>query len=157
MLVMLAFGLAAVRVAGLAKEPMFAPRNFIFLQQIVNEQGVLGLRRYFTGIDFKWFGFHISGVILFFLASCRAILSMLNYAIVGNELLAGASSTQHHPRLIRVTARYGKPWRNVIFLSVLMLLANYLVSGQLFMWFEHELPGQLNHLLRAILHGRRGN
>jgi hypothetical protein len=154
---MLGFGVAAMRVVGLAKTPMFAPRNFMYLQQIVNERGLAGLPQYFTATDFQWFGFHLLGVILFFAACWRATFSMLHYAIISNRLVGGAADTRDQPWLVRATARYGSLWRNVLFLVAFMVVANYLVSGQFFMWFEYEFPSHLNHLIQIILHGRRGN
>lgn len=151
LLVMLLFALAAVRVVGLAKTPMFAPRNFIHAQDIVNQWGILSLPQYFTALDFRWFGFHLLGVILFFAASWRACLSMLNYAVVGIRLSKGQRDTGLGGR---VASAYGRPWRNSLFLLGFMVAANYLVSGQFFMWFEHEMPHQLNYFIQAVLHGR---
>ncbi|WP_027948034.1 hypothetical protein [Litchfieldella anticariensis] len=62
LLVMFLFALAAVRVVGLAKVPMYAPRDFKYIQDIVNYSGILSLKK--TDIDFMWFGFHLLGVIV---------------------------------------------------------------------------------------------
>ncbi|MGN8159206.1 hypothetical protein ACS8YF_11060 [Salinisphaera sp. SWV1] len=151
-LVMLLFALSAVRVVGLAKAPMIAPKNFSHVQDIINRCGVMSLPRYFTALDFRWFGFHLLGVIFFFAASWRACLSMLNYAVTGTRL----SKQETHTQLKgRVAAVYGRPWRNSLFLLGLMVAANYLVSGQFFMWFEYEMPHQLNYFIQVVLHGRQ--
>ncbi|MFI8751902.1 hypothetical protein ACIGG6_18115 [Vreelandella lionensis] len=152
LLVMLLFALAAVRVVGLAKTPMFAPSNFIYAQDIVNQWGILALPRYFTALDFQWFGFHLLGIILFFAASWRACLSMLNYAVLGTRLSKGAAHTELGGR---IASAYGRPWRNSLFLLGFMVAANYLVSGQFFMWFEYEMPNQLEYFIQVVLHGRQ--
>lgn len=152
LLIMLLFALAAIRVVGLAKTPMFAPRNFIHAQSIVNQQGITSLPHYFTALDFQWFVFHLLGLILLFTASWRACLSMLNFTMVGTSLSKGESQRKLGAR---VASAYGRPWRNSLFLLGFMVAANYLVSGQFFMWFEYEMPNQLNHFIQVILHGRQ--
>lgn len=152
LIVMLFFALAAVRVVGLAKMPTFAPSNFIHAQEIVNQWGITALRHYFNALEFKWFGFHLLGIILFFAASWRACLSMLNYSLLGHRLIKRQSYGRFELRLAK---SYGRPWRNSLFLLGFMVTANYLVSGQFFMWFEYEMPRQVDSFIQTILHGRR--
>lgn len=153
LLVMLLFALAAVRVAGLAETPMFAPTKLIYAQEIVNRWGIASLRQYFTVLDLGWFCSHLFGVCLFFAASWRACFSMFNYAVIGTRLSNG---TIHRELGGKLASAYGRPWRNSFGLLGLMVAANYLVSGQLFMWLVHEMPIQVNYLMQIVLHGRDG-
>ncbi|WP_199265656.1 hypothetical protein [Alcaligenes faecalis] len=152
LIIMLTFVLATIRVIGLAKIPLFSPDNFIYAQSIVSQQGITSLPRYFSALDFKWFLFHFLGIILLFAAAWRACLSMLNFAVIGTRLSKGQSQRKSGSRL---ALAYAKPWRNSLFLLGFMVTANYLVSGQFFMWFEYEMPNQLNHFIQVILHGQQ--
>ncbi|NAW64275.1 hypothetical protein, partial [Photobacterium halotolerans] len=56
------FFIVTFHIVNKAITPNFAPENFRFSQQIINEHGLLGLGDYFSLLDFRWFIFHLSGV-----------------------------------------------------------------------------------------------
>ncbi|PMR77663.1 hypothetical protein C1H69_01760 [Billgrantia endophytica] len=135
---------------GKAITPNYAPANFQYSQQIVNQHGILGLGNYFSALDIRWFIFHLLGVLLLFIAMFRLCLSATYFAVMGRYIL---SEESREPWLARKTRKYAKFWENIIFVSLLLFAAYYLIAGDFFMWFEYEMPNRVDSFMNALLHG----
>lgn len=144
------FFVASFYIVNKAITPSFAPNNFQFSQQLINQYGLTGLGNYFSLLDFKWFIFHLAGVMLLFLAMIRLSLSTTYFAIMGNYII---SEEEQEPWLAKRTRKYAYFWENIILISIFLFLSYHLVSGNFFMWFEYQLPEKINSFFNRVLHG----
>lgn len=86
-----AFFAASFYIVNKAITPNFAPKNFELSQKIISKHGLFGLKDYFSLLDFKWFIFHLSGVLLLFFAMMRLTLSTTYFAVMGGYLTSEES------------------------------------------------------------------
>lgn len=145
-----AFFIAFFHIVNKAITPNYAPDNFIFSQQIIIQYGILGLGSYFSWLDLKWFMFHLLGVLLLFFAMMRLALSATYFSVMGNYI---TSEGHQEPWLARRTRKYAYFGENIILISVFLFASYYLVSGNFFMWFEYELPKELESFVSKVLRG----
>ena len=147
----LAFCVAATYVTDEAFMPTLAPQNFQYSQQIINEQGLTGIKKYFVLLDMHWFLLHLIGVLLFIYTSLRMMLFSTYFIVAGAH--ANNNGT-HEPWLSRKTRKYAILRKNIIFMPILLVLAYLLTSGLAFDWFIHTMPNQVNALMNTVLYGR---
>lgn len=147
----LAFCVAATYVTDEAFMPTLAPQNFQYSQQIINEQGLTGIKKYFVLLDMHWFLLHLIGVLLFIYTSLRMMLFSTYFIVAGAH--ANNNGT-HEPWLSRKTRKYANLRKNIIFMPILLVLAYLLTSGLAFDWFIHTMPNQVNALMNTVLYGR---
>lgn len=147
----LAFCIAATYLTDEAFKPKYAPENFKYIQELINEHGIMGIGPYFYTEDFHWFLFHLLGVMALFYASIRMMLSSTYFMAAG--MVSGSANTPE-PWLVRKTRKYADLKNNVIYMSLLMVIAYYLMSGIFSNWLLHSMPGLVDSLVKTILHGR---
>lgn len=145
-----AFFIATFHIVNKAMTPNYAPENFKLSQQLIKSHGLLGLGNYFTILDFKWFSFHLIGVLLLFFSMIRLSLSTTYFAIMGGYI---ASKEEQEPWLAKRTRKYAGFWRNIIFISLFLLASYYLVAGNFFMWFEYQFPKEMESFINKVLRG----
>jgi len=129
-----------------------APKNFPYVQQIINEFGIPGLSRFFSLHDFKWLTFHFLGIVLLFLVQLRMIFSVIFFASM--TLYVSGIHSEMLLRLARKTAKYQQVYKNILVTSALLFLSYLLVSGDFFSWFENELPRRMGNIIHLIFNGR---
>lgn len=144
------FFVATFHIVNKAMTPNFAPENFKFSQQLIKQHGLLGLRDYFTLLDFKWFIFHLIGVLLLFFSMIRLSLSTTYFAVMGGYMV---SEEEQEPWLAKRTRKYAGFWDSIIFISFFLLASYYLIAGNFFMWFEYQFPKEMKSFINAVLHG----
>ena len=147
----MAFCVAATYLTDEAFTPTLAPQNFQYSQQIINEQGLTGIKKYFVLLDMHWFLLHLTGVMLFIYTSIRMMLFSTYFIVAGAH--ANNNGT-HEPWLSRKTRKYANLRKNIIFMPILLVLAYLLTSGLAFDWFIHTMPNQVNALMNTVLYGR---
>ncbi|QXH73818.1 hypothetical protein E5170_00170 [Pseudomonas atacamensis] len=147
----MAFCVAATYLTDEAFTPTLAPQNFQYSQQIINEQGLTGIKKYFVLLDMHWFLLHLTGVMLFIYTSIRMMLFSTYFIVAGAH--ANNNGT-HEPWLSRKTRKYANLRKNIIFMPILLVLAYLLTSGLAFDWFIHTMPNQVNALTNTVLYGR---
>lgn len=147
----MAFCVAATYLTDEAFTPTLAPQNFQYSQQIINEQGLTGIKKYFVLLDMHWFLLHLTGVMLFIYTSLRMMLFSTYFIVAGAH--ANNNGT-HEPWLSRKTRKYANLRKNIIFMPILLVLAYLLTSGLAFDWFIHTMPNQVNALMNTVLYGR---
>lgn len=147
-----AFCFTSALVINKASIPSYAPEYFLNSQEIVNSYGLKGLVQVFSVQDFKWLAFHLLGIIGIFWAKSRVTLSTIHFASMGIHL---SSSQSQLPWLARKTIKYSRFWENLLVVTIVTSVSYFLVSGDLFMWFEYALPQQLNSLVDVLINGRR--
>ena len=147
----MAFCVAATYLTDEAFTPTLAPQNFQYSQQIINEQGLTGIKKYFVLLDMHWFLLHLIGVLLFIYTSLRMMLFSTYFIVAGAH--ANNNGT-HEPWLSRKTRKYANLRKNIIFMPILLVLAYLLTSGLAFDWFIHTMPNQVNALMNTVLYGR---
>jgi hypothetical protein len=147
----IAFCVAATYLTDEAFTPTLAPQNFQYSQQIINEQGLTGIKKYFVLLDMHWFLLHLTGVMLFIYTSIRMMLFSTYFIVAGAH--ANNNGT-HEPWLSRKTRKYANLRKNIIFMPILLVLAYLLTSGLAFHWFIHTMPNQVNALMNTVLYGR---
>jgi hypothetical protein len=147
----LAFCVVATFITDEAFTPTQAPQNFAYSQQIINEQGLTGIKKYFVLEDIHWFLLHLAGVLLFIYASLRMMLFSTYFIVAGAHPNTNGSD---EPWLSRKTRKYANLRRNMLFMPILLGLAYLLTSGLAFDWFIHTMPNQVNALMNTVLYGR---
>ncbi|UST80549.1 hypothetical protein [Pseudomonas siliginis] len=147
----MAFCVAATYLTDEAFTPTLAPQNFQYSQQIINEQGLTGIKKYFVLLDMHWFLLHLIGVLLFIYTSLRMMLFSTYFIVAGAH--ANNNGT-HEPWLSRKTRKYANLRKNIVFMPILLVLAYLLTSGLAFDWFIHTMPNQVNALMNTVLYGR---
>ncbi len=147
----MAFCVAATYLTDEAFTPTLAPQNFQYSQQIINEQGLTGIKKYFVLLDMHWFLLHLTGVMLFIYTSIRMMLFSTYFIVAGAH--ANNNGT-HEPWLSRKTRKYANLRKNIVFMPILLVLAYLLTSGLAFDWFIHTMPNQVNALMNTVLYGR---
>jgi len=147
----MAFCVAATYLTDEAFTPTLAPQNFQYSQQIINEQGLTGIKKYFVLLDMHWFLLHLIGVLLFIYTSLRMMFFSTYFIVAGAH--ANNNGT-HEPWLSRKTRKYANLRKNIIFMPILLVLAYLLTSGLAFDWFIHTMPNQVNALMNTVLYGR---
>lgn len=147
----MAFCVAATYLTDEAFTPTLAPQNFQYSQQIINEQGLTGIKKYFVLLDMYWFLLHLIGVLLFIYTSLRMMLFSTYFIVAGAH--ANNNGT-HELWLSRKTRKYANLRKNIIFMPILLVLAYLLTSGLAFDWFIHTMPNQVNALMNTVLYGR---
>jgi hypothetical protein len=147
----MAFCVAATYLTDEAFTPTLAPQNFQYSQQIINEQGLTGIKKYFVLLDMHWFLLHLTGVMLFIYTSIRMMFFSTYFIVAGAH--ANNNGT-HEPWLSRKTRKYANLRKNIIFMPILLVLAYLLTSGLAFDWFIHTMPNQVNALMNTVLYGR---
>ncbi|WP_262139331.1 hypothetical protein [Pseudomonas sp. Marseille-Q5117] len=147
----MAFCVASTYLTDEAFTPTLAPQNFQYSQQIINEQGLTGIKKYFVLLDMHWFLLHLTGVMLFIYTSIRMMLFSTYFIVAGAH--ANNNGT-HEPWLSRKTRKYANLRKNIIFMPILLVLAYLLTSGLAFDWFIHTMPNQVNALMNTVLYGR---
>ncbi|MEN5243650.1 hypothetical protein [Pseudomonas atacamensis] len=147
----MAFCVAATYLTDEAFMPTLAPQNFQYSQQVINEQGLTGIKKYFVLLDMYWFLLHLIGVLLFIYTSLRMMLFSTYFIVAGAH--ANNNGT-HEPWLSRKTRKYANLRKNIIFMPILLVLAYLLTSGLAFDWFIHTMPNQVNALMNTVLYGR---
>ena len=145
-----AFFVATFIIVNKAITPNFAPENFNISQQLINQHGILGLSDYFSLLDFKWFMFHFMGVLILFLSMIRLSLSTTYFSIMGSYI---ASENSQEPWLAKRTRKYANFWSNIILITILLCISYYLIAGNFFMWFEYQLPKEMESFINKVLHG----
>lgn len=131
--------------------PNYAPTYFQYSQQIVHQYGIAGLGDYFSALDLRWFMLHLFGVFLLFMAMFRLCLSATYFAVMGSYIL---SAECREPWLVRKTRKYAKLWENVFFVSLTLLVAYYLIAGNVFMWIEYGMLDGVEGFLERVWRGR---
>ncbi|EGQ7979687.1 hypothetical protein RUK22_003387 [Vibrio cholerae] len=144
------FFIVTFHIVNKAITPNFAPTNFKFSQQIINAYGLLGLSDYFSFLDFKWFIFHLLGVLLLSFSMIRLSLSTTYFAVMGNYI---TSNDEQEPWLAKRTRKYANFWRNIVYLSICLFISYYLIAGDFFMWFEYQFPQEMEIFINKVLHG----
>lgn len=147
----MAFCVAATYLTDEAFTPTLAPQNFQYSQQIINEQGLTGIKKYFVLLDMHWFLLHLIGVLLFIYTSLRMMFFSTYFIVAGAH--ANNNGT-HEPWLSRKTRKYANLRKNIVFMPILLVLAYLLTSGLAFDWFIHTMPNQVNALMNTVLYGR---
>jgi len=144
------FFIATFHIVNKAMTPNFAPENFKFSQQLIKQYGLLGLGGYFTLLDFKWFIFHLTGVLLLFFSMIRLSLSTTYFAVMGRYMV---SEEEQEPWIAKRTRKYAGFWDNIIFISLFLLASYYLIAGNFFMWLEYQFPKEMESFISGVLHG----
>jgi len=134
-----------------ALSPNYAPKNFEFSQQIIHQYGVLSLGDFFTFLDFKWFTFHLIGILLLFFAMVRLTLSTTYFSVMGNYVI---SENSKEPWVAKKTRKYAYFWENIVIISIMLFISYFFIAGNFFMWFEYQLPKELDAFINKVLHGR---
>lgn len=147
----LAFSVIATYITSEAFTPTQAPQNFDYSQQIINEQGLTGIKNYFVMQDLNWFLLHLAGVMLFIYASLRMMLFSTYFIVAGAP---PNNNGTNESWLSRKTRKYANLRRNIIFMPILLGLAYLLISGLAFDWLIHTMPNQANSLMNTVLYGR---
>ena len=145
------FCLLALFLVGKALSPDYAPKYFLYSQDIINKYGVTGLKTYFNEKDFRWFMFHLLGVFFLFQAKIRMALSSTYFLTAGKLSLA---ENQREPWIVKRTRRYASLRTNIVYVSLLLVGAYLFISGNFFMWFEYKFPDQFKSFIDTVLHGR---
>jgi len=96
---------------------------------------------------------HLVGVLFLFAAKLRIALSNVYFASMGTFVLDGLNVGE--PWLARKTRRFANFKSNFIVISTLLLCSYYFVSGNFYMWLEHELPILINSFVDTVINGRR--
>jgi len=135
---------------GLAFSPIYAPDNFQYAEDIINQKGWLGLKEYFLIDDLPFGTMHLFGVCILIFIFWQITMSLLHIAVAGNSL----STDKPDSWIVRKTAKYCTPWRNMIFLTLFILLGGAMVSGLLLHWIQNEIPELLKGLMSIVLYGR---
>ena len=148
----LAFGVSSVFIESKIQTPNYTAKNFLYLQDIVTEYGLNGLRNYFTWADFHWLTFHLLGVLLFLWTCLRMILSVTNLLTVCFTLF-GTADQGFFSWVLRRTIAYRLSLKNVIWTIASMIFAYYLVAGDFYMWFTYVMPQQINNIVYHIFNG----
>ncbi|PWC16281.1 hypothetical protein DDT52_18935 [Brenneria roseae subsp. roseae] len=146
-----AFCAANLFLVNKAFSPDYAPRYFQYSQEIINRYGVTGLSNYFNKQDALWFVFHLAGVCLLFLAEIRMTLFSI-YFLAARKALRSESAGESW--IVRRTNKYANPNKNILYVTLLSVIAYYFISGKFFMWFEYSFPVQFGNLIDFVLYGR---
>lgn len=99
-----------------------------------------------------WLAVHVFGMAVFLWALKDAALSMMFYAAAGSGRLQRADESSW---LVRLAARYARPFRMLVWLALSMLLAYWCVDGTLLQWWTEEMPPMLNRFMHEVMSGRR--
>lgn len=135
---------------GLAFSPIHAPDNFQYAEQIINQQGWVGLKKYFLLDDILWGAIHLFGVCILIYICWQITMSLLHISVAGNNLATNKPDSW----IVRKTAKYCTPWKNMIFFTLFILLGGAMVSGLLLHWIQYEIPDLLKGLINLVLYGR---
>lgn len=150
LLYVVAFMLMYYIAIGLAFSPIHAPDNFQYAEQIINQKGWLGLKEYFLIDDIMWGAIHLFGICTLISIFWQITMSLLHIAVAGNGLSNGKADSW----IVRKTAKYCTPWKNIIFFTLFILLGGAMVSGLLLHWIQYEIPVFLKGLINIALYGR---
>ncbi|MCT7908596.1 hypothetical protein N5915_03410 [Arcobacter lacus] len=131
--------------------PDYAPEYFSDAQQIVNQNGLLGLKNYFTLQDLFWFLIHLFGIVFLFLAMLRLIFFTTFYTIMGNHLLS--ANYYNKPWIAKKTKKYSNLWKNIFVVFFLLITSYYLVSGNFYLWYNYKFPEQSTMIINKIFNG----
>lgn len=150
LLYVVAFMIMYFIAIGLAFNPLYAPDNFQYVEQIINQAGWSGLNRYFITDDLLWFSVHLFGVCTLIFTFWQITMSLLHIIVAGNSISSGNPDSW----IIKNTAKYCTPWKNIIFLTLFILFGGAMVSGLFLHWVQHETPIILKELMNVVLYGR---
>lgn len=134
----------------LAFNPVHAPGNFQYAEQIINQSGWSGLKRYFTADDLAWFAIHLFGVCALIFTFWQITMSLLHIIVAGNSISSGNPDSW----VVRKTAKYCTPWSNIIFFTLFISVGAAMVSGLFLHWVQYEIPILLKELMNIVLYGR---
>lgn len=136
----------------LAFNPIHAPKYFQYAEKIINHAGWFGLKRYFTADDLMWFAVHLFGIYLLIHTFWQMVMSLFHILMAGNNI----SFDKPDSWLIKKTAKYCSPWKNIIFFTLFTFLGGVMVSGLFLHWIRNEIPILLNDMMTIVLYGRGG-
>lgn len=143
--------IASLIVVNQAFSPDHAPRNFEYLQPLVNKYGIIGATDYFYAKDVIWLLVHLLGVFALIRTQLTMALSAIYFIAAGHVQPAAGTKEAW---LIRKTRNYAKTPKRFFWDSILLLIAYGLISGIVLSWLENELPVFIGNLFNAVLHGR---
>ncbi len=146
------FVIASLFIIDQAFTPKYPPTHFEYSQQIINERGVYGLSGVFSAKDGVWFLVHLFGVLLIFGSQYIMLMSSIYFATMGRYIIRG--QVDDEPWIARKVKRYGNFYKNIIFVSLMMFMSYFLVSGIFLLWIENDLPVHVNNFIYTVLHGR---
>ena len=89
LLYVVAFMIMYFIAIGLAFNPVHAPDNFQYAEQIINQAGWSGLKRYFIADDLAWFAVHLLGVCVLIFTFWQITMSLLHIIVAGNSISSG--------------------------------------------------------------------
>jgi hypothetical protein len=152
-LIYIAFFLVAYFIAiQLAFNPIHAPQNFQFAEEIINRSGWVGIKHYFIKDDLLWGVVHLAGISLLIFVFWQISLSLLHMLLSARYILN--SAPENESWIVRKTARYCTPWINIIAFSVIIILACSMVSGLFVHWMQNEIPAYIKHILNIVMYGK---
>jgi len=150
LLYVVAFMIMYFIAISLAFNPVHAPENFQYAEQIINQSGWSGLKRHFLADDLLWFSVHLFGICALFFTFWQITMSLLHIVVAGNSISSGKPDSW----IVKKTAKYCTPWSNIIFFTLFILLGGTMVSGIFLHWMQYELPVLVKEIMNVVLHGR---
>jgi len=135
----------------LAINPIIHPKYFAYTEQIINQSGWSGMSSYFTQDDIPWGMVHLTGIGLLLYTFWNMAMSLINILATGNSIHSGNTESW----LVRKTAMYCTPWRNMFYLSLFLFLGGAMVSGVFLQWMEHDLPLLVERIFKTVMYGRQ--
>ena len=148
---LMGYACAVLAVFGAAASPDRAPVYFAQWQEIMQHYGLTGLLRVIGVLGIAWLVVHVAGILVLFLGLRDALLSMyFNARAISHRERDGAVATTW---LLRLASRYARPYRTLLRLAVLTLLAYLMISGDVFYWLTQGLPQFTQWLMQTVLFG----
>jgi hypothetical protein len=150
LLYVVAFMIMYFITISLAFSPVYAPENFQYAEQIINQGGWSGLKRYFVADDLLWFSVHLFGICALIFTFWQITMSLLHIVVAGNSISSGKPDSW----VVKKTAKYCTPWSNIIFFTLFILLSGAMVSGIFLHWVQYDLPLLVKEIVNVVLYGR---
>jgi type III secretory pathway component EscU len=134
----------------LAFNPIYAPDNFQYAEQIINHNGWSGLKQIFSIDNLLWGIIHLIGIFVLIFTFWHITMSLLHILVAGNGISSGKSDSW----IVRKTAKYCTPWTNIILFTLFIILGGTMVSGLFLHWMQYEIPAFTKEILNIVLYGR---
>lgn len=145
------FMIAYFIAIALATNPITHPVNFYYAEMVINKYGWSGMTKIFSQDDIPWAMAHLAGILLLLFTFWNMAMSLINILATGSNI----SSGQGESWLMRKTAAYCAPWRNMLSLSLFLFLGGAMVSGVFLEWLQHDLPLLVEKTVHTIMYGRQ--
>ncbi len=127
--------LSALPILYLSLNPIHSPDGITNLQQVATESGLIGLLKNYGAEGISFLLFQVMGFIVLY-GSWLFILLSLVYMASSTLVVSGAQGRPLWFWLSLRTAKFGKPIKGTIVVSILYLASFVLISGLAYEWWR---------------------